>query len=502
MAVRDWGQWFGAVQRAVRGVATTRAYEGAGRITQGGITNPGTGMGTSLDKTQGSFFQATQMVWRSPLEVLRAQSAFAKKYTDLLVDDMFIKWRDFKDGDVEGAALEMRKAERRYRLQDRLRRGMKGGRAHGTSLVVLYTKEAPMDTPLDTKRIREGDLLAIRVFMTVMTLQLATVTTTQPPNTTGRSTTTFTPPGATDVSGGRRFQDRIHASRIMRFDGLDPLTDSRFTVFDEDWGLSVLLPVITSILEDQSIVSAVAHMTQEASIPVLMVRDLRESIKGGVTGGEATADQIGSAINRLKSVWRLMMLEKGAEEFQRVAVQFGGLADIMQKIPERIAAMGGYPVTHFMGKSPGGLNATGESDMRIYVQGMEAERGHMLEGMPGHADIWTLDEVIARSHGMEEAPEYEWHSLLDMSDQEIAQVSKTKAEALKLAWDMGLIVDENEGRAILDGDPVFGELPELSESELSELQESNEPPMPMLPPGAPKPPAGGARRNRLEVIND
>ena len=164
MAVRDWGQWFGAVQRAVRGVATPRAYEGAGRITQGGITNPGTGMGTSLDKTQGSFFQATQTYSRSPLEVLRAQSAFAKKYTDLLVDDMFIKWRDFKDGDVEGAALMMRKAERRYRLQDRLRRGMKSGRAHGTSLVVLYTKEAPMDTPLDTKRIREGDLLAIRVY--------------------------------------------------------------------------------------------------------------------------------------------------------------------------------------------------------------------------------------------------------------------------------------------------------------------------------------------------
>ena len=490
MAVRDWGQWFGAVQRAVRGVATTRAYEGAGRITQGGITNPGTGMGTSLDKTQGSFFQATQMVWRSPLEVLRAQSAFAKKYTDLLVDDMFIKWRDFKDGDVEGAALEMRKAERRYRLQDRLRRGMKGGRAHGTSLVVLYTKEAPMDTPLDTKRIREGDLLSIRVYDRY---DASVGDRDYDPAAEYYGPINYNiHPTRGSGTGGRRFQDRIHASRIMRFDGLDPLTDSRFTVYDEDWGLSVLLPVITSILEDQSIVSAVAHMTQEASIPVLMVRDLRESIKGGVTGGEATADQIGSAINRLKSVWRLMMLEKGAEEFQRVAVQFGGLADIMQKIPERIAAMGGYPVTHFMGKSPGGLNATGESDMRIYVQGMEAERGHMLEGMPGHADIWTLDEVIARSHGMEEAPEYEWHSLLDMSDQEIAQVSKTKAEALKVAWDMGLIVDENEGRGILDGDPVFGELPELSESELSELQESNEPPMPMLPPGAPKPPAGGA----------
>ena len=169
-----------------------------------------------------------------------------------------------------------------------------------------------------------------------------------------------------------------------------------------------------------------------------------------------------------------MMLEKGAEEFQRVAVQFGGLADIMQKIPERIAAMGGYPVTHFMGKSPGGLNSTGESDMRIYVQGMEAERGHMLEGMPGHADIWTLDEVIARSYGMEEAPEYEWHSLLDMSDQEIAQVSKTKAEALsRFCGILALIVGRKRGAGHgRTATPYLASCPNCQICELSELQES------------------------------
>ena len=491
MAAGEFGEWLGAVGRAIRGKVSTRAYGGVGRITQGGVTNPGTGMGTSLDKTQGSFFQPTQMFWRSPLEVLRAQSAFAKKYTDLLIDDMFIKWRDFKDGDVEGSALDMRKAERRYRLQDRLRRGMKGGRAHGTSLVVLYTKEAAMDTPLDPKRIKEGDLQNIRVFDRY-DASVGDRDYDPAADYYGPINYNIHPTRGNGRTSGRRFQDKIHASRIMRFDGLDPLTDSRFTVFDEDWGLSVLLPVITSILEDQSIISAIAHMTQEASIPVLAIRDLREGIKGNVTGGEATVDQIGSAINRLKSVYRLMMLEKDQEEFQRVAVQFGGLADIMQLIPQRIAAMGGYPITHFTNTSPGGLNATGDSDMRIYVQGMEAEREHMLEGMPGHADIWTVDEVIARSYGIEEPPEYEWRSLLDMSDQEIAQVSKTKAEALKLAWDMGLILDENEGRGILDGDPVFGELPELSDSELSDLQEKNEPPMPMLPPGAPKPPGGVA----------
>ena len=56
---------------------------------------------------------------------------------------------------------------------------------------------------------------------------------------------------------------------------------------------------------------------------------------------------------------------------------------------------------------------------------MEAQREQML-GVP----IKPLDMVLARHIGMKEPLEYEWQSLLDLSDMEIAQASKTKAEAL------------------------------------------------------------------------
>ena len=53
-------------------------------------------------------------------------------------------------------------------------------------------------------------------------------------------------------------------------------------------------------------------------------------------------------------------------------------------------------------------------------------------------------------------------SLTDRSNREVAQATtaKTRAEAVNIAVQGG-IIDENEGRVILSGDPIFGELEEL-----------------------------------------
>ena len=53
-------------------------------------------------------------------------------------------------------------------------------------------------------------------------------------------------------------------------------------------------------------------------------------------------------------------------------------------------------------------------------------------------------------------------SLTDRSNREVAQATaaKTRAEAVNIAVQGG-IIDENEGRVILSGDPIFGELEEM-----------------------------------------
>ena len=207
-------------------------------------------------------------------------------------------------------------------------------------------------------------------------------------------------------------------------------------------------------MEDQTLAQSIAHLSQEASIPVLHIAGLREAIAGGGDPDEATPEQIGQQINTLKSNFHLMMLdEPGREEFLRIAVQFGGLSDLMDKYQTRVASARDIPQTRWNGRAPAGMSATGESDMKNYVMMMEENRQSKLL-LP----LMKLDMVLARHVGLKEPPEYEWKSLLELSDKEIADAAKVKAEALDIAV-KGYWMDEDEAREALNGDPVFGELP-------------------------------------------
>ena len=185
------------------------------------------------------------------------------------------------------------------------------------------------------------------------------------------------------------------------------------------------------------------------------IAGLRESIAGGGDPDEASPEQIGEEINRMKSVYRLLMLdEPGRETFSRVQVAFGGLSDLLDKMPARVSAALDIPFTRFMGNPPKGMNATGEGDQDNYILMMEANREAKLRDVLG----MQLDPMLARHAGLKEAPEYEWRSLLELSDRDVAEAAKLKAEALQIAV-TGYWMDEDEARESINGDPVFGELP-------------------------------------------
>ena len=131
----------------------------------GGIVNYGSGMGTGVDKSQGSFFTPTRIYWRSPMEILYIQSWAARKFCDIPVDDMFLRWRTWSDGeDMEGSADAMRDAEREYKVAMKLNAAMWAARLHGGALAVMMLKDGPMTSELVPDRIREGDFMGFRVF--------------------------------------------------------------------------------------------------------------------------------------------------------------------------------------------------------------------------------------------------------------------------------------------------------------------------------------------------
>ena len=88
---------------------------------------------------------------------------------------------------------------------------------------------------------------------------------------------------------------------------------------------------------------------------------------------------------------------------------------------------------------------------------MEAKRASDLK-----APLYKLDQALARHVGIRgEVPEYEWISLLEMSDTEIATAFKTKMEGMKIGLE-SYVWDEDEVRKAMNGDPSIGELTGLA----------------------------------------
>ena len=243
-------------------------------------------------------------------------------------------------------------------------------------------------------------------------------------------------------------------------------------VYDQDFGVSVLVPIMVSLFEDQTIASAVAHMSQEASIPVLHIAGLREAIAGGADPDEASAlKRLVRQVRATMSVFRLLMLdEPGRETYERVAASFAGLKDILETYQHRVAAARKDSSDSFLGQ-PAHWDAI---NWRVGHEKLRNDDGG--EHVPACSNRRCVDlmRVLARHVGIRtDPPEYEWLSLLELSDQDIALAAKTKAEALDIAV-KGMWMDEDEAREAINGSPVFGDVtgpaPEIDPLELPIMQ--------------------------------
>ena len=423
-----------------------REYRGSGNsggLTHGGINNPSTGLGGAGDKSQTSFFTPTRIHWRGELEVIYNESWACSKFIDIPVDDMLARWRVWDSAENEQAADLMLEADQRHKVRQRIGDAMKAGRLFGTGLLVMVSREAPLHAPLMPEQLRPGDLLNLLVFdrydASVFSRDDDFYS-----DTYGEALSYWISP-----TRGPGFQ--VHHTRCLRFDGRKPLSSDGYTIYDRDWGVSEVIPVITSILQDASAASGAAHMTQEASLPVLRVDGLRDALVGQRDPSEPSPEDIGGAINSMKSIFRLMMLDK-TEEFDRIAVNFGGMDGLLDRFNRRLAAAADIPATRFWGSSPVGMNATGESDMANYSQSVASRRTRMLP-----TQLHRLDQVLAMDAGVMEPPVYEWPPLMEEPESEQANAAHVRVQALALAVQSGAI-DEDEMRASLDGTPIFGEL--------------------------------------------
>ncbi len=324
-------------------------------------------------------------------------SGLLQKVIDVHASDRTREWRDWQADDE---AIQKIEAEEK-RLQVRMKwKAAEVLRALGGGAMILAVKEpagTALSEPIPTN-IGVGDLAAINV-VSRRHLTLKDVD-------TEIASATFGEPAMFTIQTGTGPKD-LHPSRVIAFRG-EPYPAFATVLAQDDlyWGQSRLLRVVNDAKRSDDAVANFGFLVHKAKL-------LRYGVSGLENYDQATLNaRIG-----LMAVSENMMSatiynlpskdanggETGGEKIDDYQPSWTGIPAMMDSFDQRVASVSDIPFTRLMGRSPAGMNATGESDMNNWYAAVGAAQE--LEVRPC---LEKLDTVLLPSAGVDLGDDMTW----------------------------------------------------------------------------------------------
>lgn len=215
----------------------------------------------------------------------------------------------------------------------------------------------------------------------------------------------------------------VHASRLHTMCGED--IPARLQRRHGIEGISVLYRCLDKLKRYAAASGALATNVVNSNQPVYKIKRLMSALDSeeGETALRARfflMDQIKSAINSV-------LLDADGEDYQRVKTDFTGVPESVDRIREDIAECSGIPITVLFGRSPAGLSATGESDLKIWYNHVQNYRAGELEPA-----MTKLIELAANDTSIGALPDdwaIDWPQLDQPSAAELSKIRLETAQA-------------------------------------------------------------------------
>lgn len=349
-----------------------------------------------------------------------------RKIVTAPASDITREWRNWQAKKEQIEPIEA--AEKRLDLQRKLTWAMILGRLYGGAIIYMGGKSlGDPATPLNVEAIGTDGLEYLHVFSRYDVTADEVITDPTDPYYGHPREYVLQASG----SWGTR-EIRIHPSRTIRFIGLrDP--NSITARSNSGWGESLYDLVRNAVDNAEQAFEEVSNLTHTANVDVLKIKGM---MGGFLTAGyEELFKKRMAAVSQLRST-KGMLLVDSEDDYVRQGTSFGGLPDVLQTFLMMVCAVADIPATRLLGRSPDGMNATGESDIRNYYDRLSGEQNNELT-----PTIAPLDEALIRSALGERPPEiyYEWAPLWQPTPKERAEIDKAVADTIKVIADTGII---------------------------------------------------------------
>lgn len=164
---------------------------------------------------------------------------------------------------------------------------------------------------------------------------------------------------------------RVHHSRVIRFTGRElPWMEQ---IVEQYWGESEIEAVYSEVVKRDNVSANIAALTFRANINYLESDGLDQLLGSANTKAQQNFWRLMQAQSVMESNFGTRIINKG-DAMHNTQYTFTGLPDVYDRMMMDVAGAARTPVTKLFGRSPAGMNATGESDLNNYYDYIDGLR--------------------------------------------------------------------------------------------------------------------------------
>ncbi|MCB2297785.1 phage portal protein [Clostridium tagluense] len=398
---------------------------------QNPLARLGLGTNSLLESTQYPITRLTRDC--NLMNSLYRNSWIAKKIINTIPEDMCKNWFSLSAELSPEAQDRFNKLEQRTLIREKMIEGLTWGRLYGGAgaIMLIAGQEDILDKPLDVESVMpnsfKGLLVVDRWSGIYPGIELIT----------DISDPEFGLPefyDIKDISGS--VKQKVHHSRVIRFIG-------RKLPFWEDqtemhWGASELEHVFDELAKRDNTSWNIASLVFQANLLVNKIDGLDQMIALGDEQSQQELYNLKTAQNQMRSNSSMMIIGK-EDDVTALNYTFAGLSDISESQMMDVSGAADIPVTKLFGRSPAGMNATGESDMQMYYDMVAAQQESVIKPkMNKLLPVMFMSEFgkIPSDLGVKFNP------IKTPSDSEMAEMVSKKVASIKDVYDSGIITQK------------------------------------------------------------
>lgn len=372
----------------------------------------------------------------------------------------------------------LEKAMTRLQIWQSIATNIKWGRLYGGSIGIIQIKGQDLSTPLNLDSIGKDQFQGIVVYdRWQLNPVLSPVIDSGPMMGLPAFYQIVNNPAWIDPNLKQNSLQTVHYSRCIRYTGIDLPYYQAIT--ENMWGESILERLWDRLISFDNASLSAGQLIDRANLRTVGIDGLREII---AAGGEALAGLVSQfeMMRQLQVNEGLTLLDK-EDTFQSTAYSFAGLSDMLLQFGQQLAGASGIPLVRLFGQSPAGLSATGEADIRMYYDNINAQQEAKLRD-----PFEVLLKVMWRSVYGKPAPddlEFTFTPLWQMSAMDKATIAKSNAETITGAFDAGLVSQKVAMMELRDSSGDTGLFSNISDEDINSAEEDAAPLPDEAPPG-------------------